>query len=274
MRRVGSPVFIGRDRRGHGGHETSRVRRGREVLAFCDHWRDLSGRQLVVCGLGRDTATVIISNDRHVTTKKIIERYARRMTIEQRLAESIRSFHLEALASAVPLNVDLDVVLSVLAGAVCASLRRRLGIGYTAATARHPQRGFLSTGGTIHTTNDRITVRSTGAADHPCSAPPTSPRPPSHGRATALSTSTTPDPILGSIRCVRIGVDVVESSVGRARSAAIATNAQYAGKLDANDADSLIRVTGMGTDASLTLTEVEQPTILRSRSRRPRRDSS
>jgi hypothetical protein len=38
----------------------------------------------------------------------------------------IRSFHLDALAGAVPLNVDLDVVLSVLAGAICASLRRRL----------------------------------------------------------------------------------------------------------------------------------------------------
>ncbi|MCA1674574.1 MAG: hypothetical protein LC799_21090, partial [Actinobacteria bacterium] len=88
-------------------------------------------RQLVVRGLGRDTATVIITNDWRSTPKQIIERYARRMTIEQRLAEAIRSFHLDALASAVPLNVDLDVVLSVLAGAVCASLRRRLGTGYT-----------------------------------------------------------------------------------------------------------------------------------------------
>jgi hypothetical protein len=50
----------------------------------------------------------------------------------------------------------LDVVLSVLAGAVCASFRRPLGIGYTAAT---PTPRFLSTGGTVHTTNDRITVR-------------------------------------------------------------------------------------------------------------------
>jgi hypothetical protein len=67
---------------------------------------------------------VIITNDDDTATKQLIERYARRMTIEQRLAEAIRSFHLDALSSAVPLNVDLDVALSVLAGAVCAVLRR------------------------------------------------------------------------------------------------------------------------------------------------------
>jgi Transposase DDE domain group 1 len=116
-------------------------------------------RQLIVRGLGHDTPTVIITNDHHATAKQLIERYARRMTIEQRLAEAIRSFHLDALASAVPLNVDFDVVLSVLAGAVCASLRRRLGTGYTAATPDTLQRRFLSTGGTILNHGDTITVR-------------------------------------------------------------------------------------------------------------------
>lgn len=116
-------------------------------------------RQLVVRGLGRDNATVIITNDSRSSAKQIIERYAQRMTIEQRLAEAIRSFHLDALSSAVPLNVDLDVVLSVLAGAVCASLRRRLGTGYTTATPDTIQRRFLHTAGTIHNQHDTITVR-------------------------------------------------------------------------------------------------------------------
>jgi len=83
-------------------------------------------RQLVITGLGHDEPTVLISNDFDASPKKIIERYGRRMNIEQRLGEAIRAFHLDALSFAVPLNVDLDVVLSVLAGAVCASLRRRL----------------------------------------------------------------------------------------------------------------------------------------------------
>jgi hypothetical protein len=59
----------------------------------------------------------------------------------------------------VPLNVDLDVVISVLAGAVCASLRRRLGAGYTAATPDTLQRRFLSTSGVILNRRDTIVVR-------------------------------------------------------------------------------------------------------------------
>jgi hypothetical protein len=51
------------------------------------------------------------------------------MNIEQRLAQAI---HFGALADAVPLNVDLDVILSVLAHTLCAALRRRLP-GYTTA---------------------------------------------------------------------------------------------------------------------------------------------
>jgi hypothetical protein len=82
------------------------------------------------------------------------------MTIEQRLAEAIRSFHLDALSSAVPLNVDLDVELSVLAGAVCASLRRRLP-GYQSATPDTLQRRFLHTSGTILNHGDHIVVRLT-----------------------------------------------------------------------------------------------------------------
>ena len=115
-------------------------------------------RQLIITGLGHEAPTVIITNDRVSTVKTLIERYARRMNIEQRLAESIRSFHTDALAGAVPLNVDLDVALSVLAGAVCASLRRRL-TGYHHATPDTLQRRFLSTGGTIHNHGDTITVR-------------------------------------------------------------------------------------------------------------------
>jgi hypothetical protein len=80
------------------------------------------------------------------------------MNIEQRLAEAIRSFGLDALAGAVPVNVDLDVVLSVLAHTICAALRRRLP-GYHAATPDTLQRRFLSTGGIITSHGNQITVR-------------------------------------------------------------------------------------------------------------------
>ncbi len=114
-------------------------------------------RQLIVTGLGRDAPTVIITNDQQVKTRALVTQYARRMTIEQRLAEIIQAFCADALSSAVNLNVDLDVVLCVLAQALLAAFRNRLGPGY-AATPDTIQRRFLQTAGTITNDDDTITV--------------------------------------------------------------------------------------------------------------------
>src|SRR4029453_5336346 len=115
-------------------------------------------RQLIVTGLGHDAPTVIITNDHDLKTKAIIQRYARRMTIEQRLAEIIRAFCVDALSSTVNLNVDLDVMLAVLAQALLAALRERLP-GYHAVTPDTLHRRFLETPGTIINQGDTITVR-------------------------------------------------------------------------------------------------------------------
>ncbi|MEJ7702530.1 MAG: hypothetical protein WKF47_02095 [Geodermatophilaceae bacterium] len=81
------------------------------------------------------------------------------MTIEQRLAEIIRAFHADALSSAVNLNVDLDIMLCVLAQALLAALRARLP-GYATVTPDVLQRRFLETPGQlITTTTNTITVR-------------------------------------------------------------------------------------------------------------------
>ena len=116
-------------------------------------------RQLIVTGLGREAPTVIISNDYEITTRALIEQYARRMTIEQRLAEIIQAFCADALSSAVNLNVDLDIVLCVLAQALLAAFRARLPGNYAQATPDTLQRRFLDTPGEIISTGDSITVK-------------------------------------------------------------------------------------------------------------------
>jgi hypothetical protein len=115
-------------------------------------------RQLIITGLGREAPTVIITNDDDLPVKALIEHYARRMTIEQRLAEIIQAFHADALSSTVNLNVDLDIMLCVLAQALTAALRARLP-GYANVTPDVLQRRFLETPGTIITTHDTVTVR-------------------------------------------------------------------------------------------------------------------
>jgi transposase-like protein len=115
-------------------------------------------RQLIITGLGREQPTVIITNDTAIKTRALISQYARRMTIEQRLAEIIQAFCADALSSTVNLNVDLDVVLCVLAQALLAAFRNRLGPGYATATPDTIQRRFLETSGTITSDGDTITV--------------------------------------------------------------------------------------------------------------------
>jgi len=105
-------------------------------------------RQIAVRGLGHDHPTLILTNNWISKPAKLVDRYAKRMNIEQRLAESIRSFHLDALSSAVALNVDLDTTLTVWASAAYDALRRRLP-GYETATPDTIWRRFISTGGHI-----------------------------------------------------------------------------------------------------------------------------
>jgi hypothetical protein len=113
-------------------------------------------RQLVVTGLGRDQPTVIITNEHQATIRNLVSQYARRMTTEQRLAEIIRSFCTDALSSTVNLNVDLDIMLAVLAQALLAAFRARLGTGYATASPHTLQRRFLDSSGTITVNGDQV----------------------------------------------------------------------------------------------------------------------
>lgn len=105
-------------------------------------------RQIAVRGLGHDHPTLILTNDRVNKPAHLVDRYAHRMTIEQRLEEAIRSFHLDALSSAVALNVDLDTTLTVAAQLAYDWLRRRLP-GYETATPDTIWRRFISTKGSV-----------------------------------------------------------------------------------------------------------------------------
>jgi len=115
-------------------------------------------RQIAVRGLGHEHPTLILTNDRDNTPKHLVGRYAKRMRIEQRLAESIQSFHLDALSSAVALNVDLDTTLTVWAAATYDYLRQRLR-GYQTATPDTIWRRFISTSGQITITPTGVTCR-------------------------------------------------------------------------------------------------------------------
>jgi hypothetical protein len=73
-------------------------------------------RQIAVKNIGRDEPTLIITNDLTTPGKNLFARYAERMMAGNELDACIGGFHLDALTSGVPLNVDLDTTLTVVAG--------------------------------------------------------------------------------------------------------------------------------------------------------------
>ena len=91
-------------------------------------------RQLAVQGLGREHATLLLTNQHQLTPKQLIERYGQRWGIENQLAEQIRAFHLDSLCSQVPLAVDFDVALTVLADTIYRRFARGLHPAYRKQT--------------------------------------------------------------------------------------------------------------------------------------------
>lgn len=116
-------------------------------------------RQLAVRGLGRDQPTLLLTNQRDPSAKQLIERYARRWSIENALAAQIRAFHLDALSSQVPLAVDLDTTLSVLCDSVYRSFARRIDNGYATANPDTIFRHFVAAPGELRISDDGVDVR-------------------------------------------------------------------------------------------------------------------
>ena len=73
-------------------------------------------RQIAVKNIGRDEPTLLITHDLATPARDLFARYAERMTVENELDAYISGFHLDALTSGVPLNVDLDTTLTVSPG--------------------------------------------------------------------------------------------------------------------------------------------------------------
>ena len=114
-------------------------------------------RQLAVRNIGREQPTLLITNDLERTSKQLFARYAERMSIENELDAYISGFHLDALSSGLPLNVDLDTTLTVIAGNLYRLFARRLP-RYEHATPDRIWRHFLDSTGTLHIGDDALTL--------------------------------------------------------------------------------------------------------------------
>jgi len=114
-------------------------------------------RQVAVTGLGRQAPTLFLTNNQDATGREIITRYIKRNTIENDLGINVNFFHLNCLASEVRLNVNLDVVLTVMANGCYRWLSQQLK-GCEKMEPKQLYRKFVETGGHVAIEADTIHV--------------------------------------------------------------------------------------------------------------------
>src|SRR5215472_15800271 len=123
-------------------------------------------RQIAVKDIGRDEPTLVITHDLATPAKDLFARYSERMIVENELDAYIGGFHLDALTSGVPLNVDLDTTLTVIAGNLYRLLALKLP-RYENATPDRIWRHFLDATGTLHITPGGVTCALNLRSHHP-----------------------------------------------------------------------------------------------------------
>ena len=123
-------------------------------------------RQIAAMDLGRDLPTVLITNHRQTTAKALLTRYAKRMLIENAIADGVHFFQLDALCSSLHLEVDFSILLTVLGNMLYHLLARRLP-GFQDATAKQIYRKFINSSGQIHVKDKEIVVQLGRRAHNP-----------------------------------------------------------------------------------------------------------
>ena len=116
-------------------------------------------RQIAITNLGHDKPTLLITNDEKTAPAKLIDRYARRMLIKNDIANAIDFFHMDALSAAVPLKIDIDLQLTLIASGLYRMLANRMGGARSVSRDRTLFRDYINAPGIIIIGENEIVVR-------------------------------------------------------------------------------------------------------------------
>jgi hypothetical protein len=124
-------------------------------------------RQIAITELGHEEPTLLLTNQMRRSAPKLIGRYARRMLIENNIADGVNFFHMDALSSAVALKVNCDVQLTLMASSLYRHLGQRIGHGYEAAKSQQIFLDFIDANATILLDERTLVVRFQKRAHNP-----------------------------------------------------------------------------------------------------------
>lgn len=83
-------------------------------------------RQIVMKGNGREQPTFFVTNDLDGPAESIVLRYAQRWRVENGIAEAVKFFSLNALASSILIKVHFDVLMTMIAHALYHFMSQKL----------------------------------------------------------------------------------------------------------------------------------------------------
>ena len=124
-------------------------------------------RQIIITDLGHEEPTVLLTNQLKRSAPQLIGRYAQRMIIENTIADGIDFFHMDALSSAVPMKVNCDLQLTLMASSLYRMLGHRVGNGYQRVKSRHIFRDLVDATATVTINPKEIEVRFQKRAHNP-----------------------------------------------------------------------------------------------------------
>jgi hypothetical protein len=136
-----------------------------EKIALSDY--DHPIRQIIIRDLGHEEPTFLLTNQLKRSAPRLIERYARRMLIENNIEDGINFFHMDALSSAVAMKVNCDLQLTIMGSSLYRYLAQQIGNGYETAKSRHVFRDFVDATAKIEIDAREIVVRFQKRAHNP-----------------------------------------------------------------------------------------------------------
>ncbi len=122
--------------------------------------RDCPGpvRQIAGRDIGHERPTPLITNRFDAAPRELIDRYARRMSIENTIADAIDFFHMDALSAVMTMKVDGGVQLTVMASTLYRLLARRIGNRSENQRPAHTFRKFFNDDAAVDIAESEIVV--------------------------------------------------------------------------------------------------------------------
>ena len=115
-------------------------------------------RQIAITDFGHEKPTLLLTNQMRRSASSLIEFYARRMLIENSIADSVEFFHIDALSSAVALKMNCDLQLTLMASSLYRLLGAKIGKEYTTADSSQLFRDFIEANAMVTITDNTVEV--------------------------------------------------------------------------------------------------------------------